>query len=361
MSTKGVVKNADVAREAILNLFSRVGVSALLIVLSMSAGFSSVWSSYGDGTVVTEQLRVYTHSGVYAFMVTSAVEEQRLSAVSCEQLNSVNGIKAAGGLQSEALGEVILGDRFSVSIIRGTPGLARFLWPETRPRGSAVIGARAAQRAGVASASALIYTASGREQIVTVNAVAAPTMRGERLDDTLFIAEALTNDAEVERCLIEPEPPYARAAQQLALSWFDGEVRINPYFHPGHASTDPQRTLENRMSRWIPLVAAITVWAVLVLTWSGRRNDYALYRVLGLNRRSLLLMLAVESALLAIVPTFAGITLALGATNLPLSHIELSLVSVAVGQLVMSTIVTPLLGYAIVGLRDPLRILKDSP
>lgn len=360
MSSGPSMSAVEIARESILNVVSRWWTSALLVALAMFAGFVSVWSAYGDGHAVSEQLHVYERYGAYSFVVAGVHDDQRLSAIACEQLFVIDGINAAGGLVTESIGEVDLGDRFSVNIAIGTPGLAGFLWPESRPKASVVVGADIADRAGLVPSAALVVTLDATPVLVAVDEVSDVTVREDRYNRTLFIAAALTEDSEVARCFVDVSPKHMRAAQQLVLDWFDGEVRVIPFFIPDGASSEPQVLLDNRTSKWIPAVAMIAVWAVLMLAWSGRRNDYALYRILGLSRAGLVLMLTIESAVLAFIPILAGVIAALTLIDLPLNQLELSLVVIALAQLSIASFVVPAVGYLITGMQNPLRVLSNS-
>jgi hypothetical protein len=251
-------------------------------------------------------------------MSLSGENRRPISAGRCDQLNALTGVIAAGGIVSRDAVRVATRPNESVELIRGTAGLAAILWPGVQLDQSEgvdfVSGSRNAETYGLDNGVYLALS-DGNDWAMTepvlVSQVADPSTRKRSLDSAFF--EAVPPDGSIVECLVEASPGARKKVEAILVGWFPPEsgTSVSPYFQLIDPGSTAEQKLQNRITQHLPWAALLVIVTAVIGIWHSRRQDFALYRSLGLRNTQFLFFLVLESALLVLIPVSLGLFIAL--------------------------------------------------
>lgn len=318
---KGGFSNAETTREAFRGIRARPTGAILLALAAVALGAGTAcWSllELGQAANTYQTLRA---SGADTLAVR-ATSVDPLSSTRCDQLRQVNGIENAGGITATFITHPLQLPDADLTVVVGTPGFAALAFPREGGTASVVAGIHTAERFGLSAGDTFAFQpASGKTETlrIDVGATASSLVRG--LDDALVIADAA--DSPLGECLVTAAPGARDSVAALLQDWFPQDnYTVVDQLREDSQRRDPEALLRERPSSLAPLgvgialTAALTVWAAL------RREERALYRMLGMRRPQIVLGYVVESAILIWSPAAAGFAVALIALPIP----EVSLV-----------------------------------
>jgi ABC-type antimicrobial peptide transport system permease subunit len=142
---------------------------------------------------------------------------------------------------------------------------------------------------------------------------------------------------------------------------------VSPFLDEQLTGRQPEAELANRVSRWVWLAGVSAAVGLVAVLWYGRREEFALYRLLGLRRGALGVLLATEAALTVAVPALIGGSVALVVCLSSLETASRSdggvpalapLVGADVASFVLGMELIPVIGLGVVSWRSTFDALK---
>lgn len=338
------------AADAFSNLAAN-GVRSFIVFAAMAlvfGGLAFLEVQQASGLLSFES--DYRAAGGYLAIVA---QQGGISASRCEQLNGTRGVVAAGGDRGEGQATFTMAPGVLYQQYGVTQDLLR-VWDPKYVAGSGGAGEFLSGRA-LADELALkpgLLLARVGEPPVTLAAVLDVNQRAPQAGRSLF--EIIPPAGMVDECWVEFTPEaYPRGADMLAAAFAtgDNDPTVRPFTAQDQFTRNPAHELATRPQRNGWVVGAALIIGVLVLTAWFRRADLGLYLALGTPRPLLILMLVVETWLLAAAAWVLGLLWALAierATGHPLTWggIHLALVTsgcaalavVAIGPLLASLV-----------------------
>ncbi|MFD4960400.1 hypothetical protein [Microbacterium sp. NPDC058389] len=239
----------------------------------------------------------------------------------CESLGSLAGVRSAGGVSVPVVDTLELA-AVSVRTVSGTTGYLHILGYQPGPdsQAQAVAGPSLREELGVLDGSQLEIGDGGTWTVDVLP-------QNERASDrSRWITYIDVAPSSVGECWIEVERGMSDVVKQALPAAFSGAERLRmETLGAAEASDTVTESWATRPTRfgWIgaAFVACIAIGSLLVT----RRPEYALYRLVGISRRWVWLVAALEGALIVT----AGLALSLliqGVlrTQIPLSYQNVS-------------------------------------
>ena len=285
-------------------------------------------------------------------LIVSASRPGGVDAVRCEQLNTVEGVRAAG-----ARGSLLSSETDGAKVRAVTRGYAQAVLPGMDPASEVIAGATAAESRHLISGSGI--TSPEQSIALEVDAVASPSLRDPRVNAEVLVIHPPTFSA--NSCLVVAEPDRHAGVDALLTTWFGADdVLIAPLIARGDVTDSPQSLLESRPGRMISVVAGAGSLMMLLAAWMVRRSDFALYRLLGAEVGALTAGLCLEATVLVVAPQLA--TSAFTFCAFPQMHSGAGLESalLAVGQLLASDLVAVPLGIALLFIKNPFSLVREG-
>jgi len=327
-------------------------------------------------------------AGGDVLVVTNA---EGISALSCERLNTAEGVQGAVGVakqydQRAGLGN---GPDANLPIVGATAGIGGFL-PERPPLDTVVVSTRTAEDYGLQNQAWIdLILANPTDQ----DAVTTTDDDEDVSDDTSTVLSSLqvlpgvhklyVTDlrilgdeysagvllpipavGRVDACLVWTQPGTRDSLRQALVGILPGPgdrpTVVADRLIIGQFTRDYLHDYLYRPWRWAPLPAGALVGLVWVLLRWVKRSDDGLYQSLGVSRPARALMRATEWAVYAVAGSLIGLTIALLIIELvvPAAPFILPhLVRSILGCLFASMTVAALAG--LLPARNPLEALKD--
>jgi len=296
--------------EALRNLRANALLSVSLAAVTAMLGLSASLFTMSEVGALVSNFHQLVRSGGYVVSATGS-NGSLLSAARCEALRSIQGVKAAGGrFATERITSPLLPSSW-VELVTGTPGLGYIYWPSSldvdyQPGGVSV-GDGIATRLGIDAPAYLPLASSSGSELIEITSIAPPSERTDQANNSVFIPVAPFGV--VQECYVESEPSAASAIGGLLAGWFDDEVNVRP-LHPGFSPAS-YKELHGRASFFASYGAGLLGGLSFGLVVFARRQEYALYRSLGMTPWRISLMLVVELATLVVMPIAIGASLAI--------------------------------------------------
>lgn len=330
---------ATVVGEALANLGAHRLLTVLVVALGVATPAAALALSAADvhGIVGRQDQLVARGSTVFSITTT---DRTTLPAERCDEANRISGVRASGGVVDSQAIHVQLPDYRYVSLLSVTPGLPLIYWPDGERRDGTIAGSVIATDFGlVAGATLPVSAPESRYLAIGVTEAAASRNR----DYDLVLAQVVPPLGSTYECLVESVPGAQRRVEAALRGWFPGTpTLVTPYFTPPDTGLSPQQELEGRLSAWFAVAAALIGSGSVLASWMIRRSEFALYAILGLGRRGLLLMLLVEWTALVLVPASVG--LVVGAAVTGSGALEATVAGLDVARYLAGVTVIPAIG-----------------
>lgn len=331
-----------IVREALANALAHRLLASILVIISALAPLVALTLTISDVHAIAQRQLQLEARGASVFSVTAS-DRTPISALRCDALGSVTGVRSAGSVVAVDDAHSSLPGGRHVPLLSATPGLATVLWPELLLDDGVAVGAGIADDLGLVPGSSIATTRG----ILPVTAVAPPSSRNA--DHDLLVVQQVAPRGTTRECLVESEPGARDGVEAVLVGWFPGvPTTVVPYFLPPDTGLSPQEELASRLSAWVPLAAAGLAALAMIAWWVIRRPEFALYSVLGLGTNGLALMLVAEWAVLCLLPGAIGIVNALVASSASLTIPAVAQVAAAdTASYLASIILVPLVGVAL--------------
>lgn len=346
--------------EAFRNIRATPVRTIVTAALTMVLGALTVLAASFDVSAIHDRWLIAVGSGSTTFVVTS----QRLNSIPasrCDQLRSVSSVVSAGGrTASRSVSPYpFTSERVQLEVV--TPGFSQIMWPGLAGTNASVVPSPAvAERFGLTQGATL---ALGAERTASYEVTAVPPgkPRVPQFSNSLLVAGAPVGT--VNECYVESAPGAVSDVEKLLSGWFDPGLKpsVLRFVVPKSTDVDSQGELEQRTSRVAPLVAGmVLVIFALGAVWA-KRQEYALYKLLGLNLRGLTRMLTVEWLLLYGIPLAAGFTAGmLFAAKMLLLPVVWTAAATDIAVLVLLAATIPAMATLIIHRTDPINAIKGQ-
>lgn len=308
-----------IVSEAVANVFAMRRLTALLALLAAAVGFVVTATATADADRAIREGVDLDQRGRNLLRVTSALgTPASLDLAFCDRLASVDGVEAAGGIRRRGRVRLASGSRTRIQEISGGMTALTGRGDVTDP---AVLlsCALAAERNGLRDGAWIeIPEEHGMPQPLTVQRV-PQTDRTARLDDSLLRVVAPLGPA--DECWVAVDPGRRTALTAVIRDLLPpenpaGVVEFNPALH----EADPERDLREVPRSPITVFGGLAVALLAGMWWYGRRQEWILYRVFGLDVGARSGIMFVEWLLIGAIPALVGaawaIVLADGAERL---------------------------------------------
>jgi hypothetical protein len=303
-----------IAREAVANVLAHRLLSAIVVAIAAIVPLCAISIGILDTAAIGARDQQLIDRGSHVFVVT-AVDRAELPAARCDELNSVSGVGSAGAIVDVEQAHARLPDFRYLALASVTPGLPAIYWPRgvTAADAGVTAGASVAEDLGLVPGALLPVAVGGEPRDLPIAVVSEPSPRAQQHD--LALVQVVPPAGVTLECLVEARPGAARAVEAALIGWFPGvTTTVTPFLAAPDTGRTPQQEFDARLSLWLPVAAGALVALVVLAWWTIRRAEFALYAVMGLRPAGLALMLAIEWAVLCLLPAAVGITNALGAT-----------------------------------------------
>ena len=316
-----------------------------------------------------------------------------ISALSCERLNTAEGVRAAVGVVKQYDQRVGLGNApdANLPIVGATAGIGGFL-PERPPLDTVVVSTRTAEDYGLQGQSWIdlsltntvsqdtVTTTTDDGQTTTTDAtfsgfsalqplpgvhklfVTDVSILGDEYSSGVLLPIAATGW--VDACLVWTQPGTRDIVRQSVVGILPGPgdkpTVVADRLITSQFSRDYLHDYLHRAWRWAPLPAGGLLGLVWILLRWVKRSDDGLYQSLGVSRSTRALIRTTEWAVYAVAGSLVGLTIAVLTIELvvPTAPFMLPhLVRSTIGCLFASMVVAVFAG--LLPARNPLDALKD--
>lgn len=297
------------------NVLGRPLLSATVAVTAIVIGLVGATWAVSTTHRVEERWETQLLRGISAVRVVES-HGGTLSAARCDDLNRLAGVQASGGLLREEVVTPAGRPSERIYLKHVTPGYVAFAFPaEAQALGAGVVvGRDAAVRLDLSDGAPIALDRRGNPtpDWLTIDRAATTQARVDGAGGSLVVASAPVGV--IGECDVDIEPQHREAVTTVLLGWFDGDsVVVGPFLPGDDTRADPRSDLEERPTRFVGIGSGVLLAILAAAMWLVRRGELALYVVLGLELRQLLLMASAETLVLLAAPFAAGTAVALQA------------------------------------------------
>lgn len=286
--------------------FRHVGIAVLLLVLSAGVG---LWHGQAVAGALQQALNIEEMGG--SVWVATAEPGGTLKGVTCEALNAVDGVAAAGAMtRSEDQRHRLAGLNRPVSVAQVTPNALRVWGVSTASSAGPFVGSDYESLGLARVGSVVVDSETGATVTITST---LPTSAQSALHSAIVVTHSPVLDAHV--CWARMLPGHQLMGEPLLRLYFpDPTVSVAPQLRAATELLTPTEqwagTLRQGSWVWAGIVGG---GAVGFLYWT-RRQDMAVLRTFGTMSGEARVILATESLLVHLAGWYVGLSVALLAT-----------------------------------------------
>lgn len=288
------------ARETLLNIISSPVRTTITVIFSAAVGAVVVLATAGNVDDIVQAHEAQQLRGLSTLSLT-ALDGEPISASACDSINAVSLVNSAGGVLSVKRIEVVNGE-VPITIRYVTPGYLAVAYPQEAVRGlDSVAGHDLVDEIGVISGT-LIRDASNLNPVepIVVDAAASQRARFDGINRDVLLSQAPVGD--VSECLVDVADGQADRVTTVLPTFFTTQVVVRPFLPPDQVDRNPALELEHRWSSSVWVGGGLGIVLFVLFAWWSRRNETALYRLVGFDRRSIAAIVGLETVLVALVP-----------------------------------------------------------
>lgn len=335
------------------------------ILAGILVGFGVAFATVVDTSAIVTRFHTEVDLGRFVYKVSGGGPEGSLSAERCDALAYVTGITAAGGVTSASTIIARAQPRARYELLSVTAGYSDVLWPGEdtgTSTGGLLAGAGIARTLGLVAGSTLSIADESdptrTTRTVTIDRVMPTSPRDSAADRRLF--RVGVGAGRTEECLVDAVPAHAADVPLLVGAWFPASAApvSAPLRLSDPARLTPEDALVQRPSAWAWPVGAGVLAAMALLSWYFRRADFALYRVLGVSRQKIAVMLSAEHVALTVAPAQVGFLAAVLLRNDSVAGITARLLLLDDARMVVALLLLPALALALFRTKSTVDVLK---
>lgn len=302
-------RSDEIALEALRGVRARFLKSSALAFLSFAVGGVVIWFGFSQVHAAEHDWIASQVSGASSFVVR-ATSSDPMSSSRCDELRTVEGVESAGSILRVDQGQAMQTPSDDIEVVTSTPGFTELAFPGgISGHPGVTVTKRLGEDLGLRPGSLLEMTSSGIRRTYAVTGVSRSSSMITSLENAVIIADA--GSEFVSECDVTARPGARDAVQALLSDWFpqSGNSVID-FLRPDSLRRNPTLELQNRVSIWSALLGAAVCVALSVSVVLFRKQELAIYRILGLQFGQLIIFAIVETAVLVWLPASVGMFLA---------------------------------------------------
>ena len=330
-------------REVLLNVTSNAARTLITICLSAAAGACVILATASnvDDIVLAhdaQQLR-----GLSTLSITS-LDGRPISASACDAISSVGSVVASGGgIWTKDI--TVANGATPIKVRYVTPGYLAIAYPEQSMRAvTSVAGKDLVEEIGV-TPGATLRASTPNDGEFPIDAVANNPSRVSGINRDLLMAVAPLGN--VSECLVEASDGQAERVSSLVPSFFSTQVVVRAFLQSGDIDRNPAQELAYRWSRIVWIAVAGAMIALTAPAWAARRQEAALYRLLGFDRRSLGAVVALETLVTTVAPAQIASVWVLAIIKVSGGHVTLTALAADSSRSMLALSLCPVVAVAI--------------
>lgn len=293
-----------------------------------------------------QRLQDYVRTGGFVLEVRG----ENLPISRCDAMRGLDGVRTAGAVLSTQEVRTIAQPGLPTYLMTVTPGYLQLMFPTQQfsPSTGVVVGQNLTTHLGLVPGSQLGWESdrSGR-QTATIDAVAVDSSRSVDWNDAIVVVAMPAGTT--SSCLVEFDPEAFRHALGLiAFKFHDVKYSTRSALEAPPGAVAIMFSLGERPSRLLPAGLMLVLLVLVLSMWWARRNEFAIYRLLGVSRFGVWRPMLVEAAIVLAAPLSVGAGIA--ATTSLLETTGPSLVTFFVDEalLMLTSVIAPLVGLVLV-------------
>lgn len=291
-------RGRDALNEGVENLVANPVLSILAVTVAMVAFTTTLITTGISGNTVQRDYDNAVAAGAFAYLVSDRNANQ-LSVADCEGINAVDGVLASGAIMDSQEVTVNQGTT-PLRLVRMTQGAVLGAWPNIDTSGGVISGSEAAERLGLTTGSKLEVDMGTGSSVLVISTVANNKSQIKGINDSLIIVApplGLTQE-----CIVWADPGRNSSVSEAISGWFGASTLLSPYT-PDVTTSERALTEASAFTHsFIWALAALTVVGLLLIVWLVRRQEVALYRILGASEKSILIGYCVDTVVLTLLP-----------------------------------------------------------
>lgn len=356
------MRPARLLSEVWRNNASRPLMSLITVAAAVAVGLVSTTWAISTTTRIQESRELQILRGGFTVRVVETLGGT-LNAARCDDLSKRIGVQAAGGLLDEEIVALHGQPSGRVYVQRVTPGYLALAFPaEPGVAGAGVVvGPDLAARLDIKDGQLLPLArpAATKPAWLKVEQVVGTEARISGASSSVLITTTASGD--LSECLVAIEPRYVGSVVSLLPGWFDNDsVVVSPFLPVDDTQTDPESDLAERPTKFVGIGAGMLLVLVATSTWLLRRSELALYVILGISRRRLLLMASAEVMILLAAPFCAGVAVMLLARGQSIGPALLATFPSDIALAAPILALLPWLCLLVVSAEQPVRLLREA-
>jgi len=304
--------NRELSREGVRGPWARRSGSILSAVIAAVVAVAVVVLGQLDVNERTTRWKEFARDGGYSYAVVGSTA---VSQYECDTFRGVAGVRHSGAIRGVEEIRLRIQPDAPAYLVRVTPGLVPAMFPaEPEDALAGVIAGSNLAALGLDAESEVSWTDKTRPETdrdAVVGMIARESGRSPTWDDALVIVEPA--DREDGTCIVEFDPAASPFAVALAAGWFSANnITLDPILDPPREGIASLELIGARPTTLVPLLGGIVVAILVCAQWWGRRNEFVIYRLLGLRHWRLWRVFVCETLVVVVLPALiatAGATL----------------------------------------------------
>jgi hypothetical protein len=279
----------EITREAIRNVGPRHwiigGAGAVTIAVLVYTTAMSAW-----GALEAEQARRDAGGLV---VVVEAAGDADISVMTCEGINGLDGVGAAGGIYGMSNPEYTIVPQLGTVPTLAVTRHALEVWDASVGAAMVVTGEDVSNLHGIVSGTRMRVVDGATGATRTVDAVLRSGVPIEILRSRISVVTF--TDARLHTCWVRAKPGLESTVESMTRATLAGTSVVVTRFHPDPLGAPTPLTLWEGYTGALPWLTAGGAMALVIfgVAWS-RRAEYAVYRTFGASRSDIALMVAIE-------------------------------------------------------------------
>ncbi len=318
-------------------------------VIAISALLSAILVGVVGQTDVhqaEERLQDYARTGGFVLEVRG----ENLPISKCDGMRGLDGVRTAGAVLSTQEVRTIAQPGLPTYVMTVTPGYLQLMFPAEQfsQTTGVVVGQNLTAHLGLMAGSSLAWESdrTGR-QTATVDAVAIASSRSADWNDAIVLVTMPAGTT--SSCVVEFEPETFRHALGLiAFKFHDIKYSTRSAVDEPAGGVASMFSLGERPSRLLPAGLTLVLLILVLSAWWARRNEFAIYRLLGVSRFGIWRPLLVEAAVMLAAPigVGAGVAATISLSEMTAPSLFAFLIDEAL--LLLAAVIAPLVGLGLV-------------
>jgi hypothetical protein len=297
------------AREVLRNVTASPVRTALTALAAAVVGASVVLATVANVDDIVQAHETQELRGLSTLSITG-VNGEAVSAGECDATNTLDAVSAAGSvLRVEQIHPA--NTDTPVSVRYTTPGYIAVAYPGTKRDVESIAGGDLVAEIGAVSGGTISDATRGAQTVgITIEVAATSRSRIEGINRDLVVAVAPLGAT--SECLVEVSDGLTNEVAAAMPAFFSTPISVRPFLPADRVDRDPARELDTRWSQVVWVGGGVGVALFAAFAWWSRRHETALYRLLGFTKRSIAILVGLETVLVSLVPAQLAIAWAMG-------------------------------------------------